>query len=272
MARQRPTCRRSPSRSRRPTAHRRFPARPRLAPPSARRTRSGQPRPMPTATVSRSVSAATRPGCRSTAADGTLSGTPAAANVGTASGIVISVSDGTASTSLPAFAITVAQTNRAPTIYGSPTTSATVGQAYTFRPTAADADGDSLTFSVRGNPAWLSINSTDGTLAGIPAAAERRHRVRHRDQRERWHGDDQPASVRHHGRADQPCTDDFRLARDQRHRRPGVHVPADRCRCRWRQSHVQCPRQPGVVVDQQRRRHALRASLPPRTSAPHPAS
>ena len=103
--------------------------------------------------------------------DGTLTGTPAAANVGAATGIVISVSDGTATTSLPAFTVTVAQTNRAPTISGSPTTGATVGQAYTFRPTAADADGDSLTFSVRGNPGWLSINSNDGTLAGIPAAA-----------------------------------------------------------------------------------------------------
>ena len=81
------------------------------------------------------------------------------------------MSDGTATTSLPAFAITVAQTNRAPTISGSPTTGATVGQAYTFRPTAADADGDRLTFSVRGNPAWLSINSADGTLSGTPAAA-----------------------------------------------------------------------------------------------------
>jgi hypothetical protein len=102
--------------------------------------------------------------------DGTLSGIPATANVGTASGIVISVSDGTATTSLPAFSISVTQTNRAPTISGSPPVNARVGQPYAFRPTASDADGDSLTFSVRGNPAWLSIDGADGTLSGTPTA------------------------------------------------------------------------------------------------------
>ena len=104
-------------------------------------------------------------------ADGSLAGTPAAANVGTASGIVISVSDGTATTSLPAFSITVAQTNRAPTISGTPVTSARAGQPYAFRPSAADADGNRLTFSIQGKPAWATFDSTDGTLSGTPAAA-----------------------------------------------------------------------------------------------------
>ena len=160
-------------------------------------------------------------------ANGSLYGTPAATDVGTASGIVISVSDGEASTSLPAFAITVAQTNRAPAISGSPATNATVGQAYTFRPTASDADGDNLTFSVRGNPAWLSINSTDGTLAGIPAAANVGTVSGIVISVSDGTAYDQPARIRHHGRADQPCTDDFRLARHQRTRRPAVCVPPD---------------------------------------------
>ena len=103
-------------------------------------------------------------------ADGAVTGTPGAANVGTVSGIVISVSDGTATTSLPAFSITVAQTNRAPTITGTPSSSATVGQAYAFRPTAADADGDRLTFSIQGKPAWAAFNSVDGSLAGTPTS------------------------------------------------------------------------------------------------------
>ena len=104
-------------------------------------------------------------------ADGSLAGTPAAANVGTASGIVISVSDGTATTSLPAFSITVAQTNRAPTISGTPVTSARAGQPYAFRPSAADADGNRLTFSIQGKPAWATFDAADGTLSGTPAAA-----------------------------------------------------------------------------------------------------
>ena len=83
------------------------------------------------------------------------------------------MSDGTATTSLPAFLITVSQTNRAPTITGSPSSSATVGQVYAFRPSAADADGDRLTFSVQGKPAWAVFNSVDGSLAGSPT--RRRH-------------------------------------------------------------------------------------------------
>jgi hypothetical protein len=105
-------------------------------------------------------------------ADGTLSGIPTAANVGTSSGIVINVSDGKVSTSLPAFSISVTDTNRAPTISGSPPTSARAGQPYAFRPTAADADGDTLTFRVQGKPAWATFDTTDGTLSGTPTAAD----------------------------------------------------------------------------------------------------
>ena len=104
-------------------------------------------------------------------ADGSLSGTPTSADVGTAAAVSISVSDGTATTLLPAFSITVAQTNRAPTITGSPSSNATVGEAYSFRPAAADADGDPLTFSIQGRPAWATFSSADGSLSGTPTSA-----------------------------------------------------------------------------------------------------
>lgn len=105
---------------------------------------------------------------------GRLSGTPAAAHVGSTSGIVISVSDGRGgSASLPAFSLAVTSApNRAPTITGTPATSATVGAAYSFRPTAADADGDTLTYSISNRPAWASFNTTNGTLSGTPAEAD----------------------------------------------------------------------------------------------------
>ncbi len=58
---------------------------------------------------------------------GRLQGTPGASHIRTYSNIVISVSDGTASTPLPAFAITVASSNTAPTISGTPPPTVTVG-------------------------------------------------------------------------------------------------------------------------------------------------
>ncbi len=103
---------------------------------------------------------------------GRLSGTPAAANAGSYSGIVISVSDGTVSASLPSFTLVVqAAANRPPVISGSPATSVTVGQAYSFTPTASDPDGQPLTFSIANRPAWATFSTSTGQLSGTPAAA-----------------------------------------------------------------------------------------------------
>jgi hypothetical protein len=109
-------------------------------------------------------------------ATGRLSGTPSAAHVGTTSNIVISVSDGGRSASLPAFSIQVravssGTTNSAPTISGTPTTSLNAGSAYSFLPTAADADDDTLTFSITNAPSWASFNTQTGRLSGTPSAA-----------------------------------------------------------------------------------------------------
>ena len=103
---------------------------------------------------------------------GRLSGTPPSTTTGTFSGIVISVGDGSATTSLPAFAITVTAptTNRAPTISGTPSTTATQGTAYSFQPTAADADSDPLTFSIANRPTWATFNASTGLLQGTPGA------------------------------------------------------------------------------------------------------
>ena len=101
--------------------------------------------------------------------NGTLSGAPPQS--GSYSGISIGVTDGTAHTYLPVFTITVSTSsspNNAPTISGTPSTNARTGSAYTFTPTASDADGDPLTFSVRNKPAWASFNSSTGTLGGTP--------------------------------------------------------------------------------------------------------
>jgi len=97
---------------------------------------------------------------------GELRGTPGAGNVGQTTGIVISVSDGAASASLPAFDLTVLAANSPPQISGTPSTSATVGSAYSFLPTASDPDGQTLVFTVVNKPAWASFSTTTGRLSG----------------------------------------------------------------------------------------------------------
>ena len=105
------------------------------------------------------------------ASTGRLSGTPAATNVGSYANIVISASDGKATTSLPAFSITVnAAPNTAPVISGSPAPSVTAGAAYSFQPSASDAEGDALTFSVANKPTWATFSASTGRLSGTPAA------------------------------------------------------------------------------------------------------
>lgn len=104
---------------------------------------------------------------------GTLSGTPAETDVGTSGNIVISVSDGEASASLPAFSITVQTGNKAPVISGTPATSVKVGAAYSFTPSASDADAnDSLTFSISNKPGWASFSASNGSLSGTPAQTD----------------------------------------------------------------------------------------------------
>ena len=55
-----------------------------------------------------------------------------------------------------------------PTLSGSPATKATVGTAYSFKPTARDADGDPITFSISNRPSWLAFSSSTGKLSGTP--------------------------------------------------------------------------------------------------------
>lgn len=114
-------------------------------------------------------------------ATGVLAGAPAAVNVGTSSSILISVSDGVLVTSLPAFSIQVTSAttpaptptgNTPPTVSGVPSTAATVGAAYVFQPSASDADGNTLTFSIASKPAWATFSTSTGQLSGIPAVGD----------------------------------------------------------------------------------------------------
>lgn len=104
---------------------------------------------------------------------GRLSGTPTVA--GTTSSIMIIVTDGVTSASLqPAFSITAVAatlTNSAPTISGTPVTTAKVGTPYSFKPASSDANRDTLTFSVDNKPSWAKFDTMTGQLAGVPTVA-----------------------------------------------------------------------------------------------------
>ncbi len=62
-------------------------------------------------------------------------------------------------------------TNRAPVISGVAPPTAMQGLAYSFTPTASDADGNALTFSIANRPAWATFNASTGRLSGTPAAS-----------------------------------------------------------------------------------------------------
>ena len=58
--------------------------------------------------------------------------------------------------------------NKAPTITGTPVTTAKVSLPYSFQPVARDANGDRLTFKIQGKPAWATFSSSTGRLEGTP--------------------------------------------------------------------------------------------------------
>jgi hypothetical protein len=104
---------------------------------------------------------------------GTLTGTPVVTDVGDYRGIVVSVTSDTESAALPPFTIkvTAAPVAGAPTIRGIPANSVGVGNVYRFTPTASDADGDRLYYSIQNKPAWARFDASTGTLSGTPTAA-----------------------------------------------------------------------------------------------------
>ena len=105
---------------------------------------------------------------------GRIDGTPTASQVGAYDNVTISVSDGRTSASLAAFKIVVtpaASSNSLPTIAGSPSATVTTDQAYAFTPTAADIDGDSLTFTADNLPGWAAFDTSTGRISGTPSPA-----------------------------------------------------------------------------------------------------
>jgi hypothetical protein len=64
--------------------------------------------------------------------------------------------------------------NDAPTISGAAPSTAKPNAAYSFKPTASDPNGDTLSFQVENKPEWATFNTLTGELAGIPTLAQGR--------------------------------------------------------------------------------------------------
>jgi hypothetical protein len=45
------------------------------------------------------------------------------------------------------------------------------GSTYAFTPTATDADGDTLAFSIQNKPSWATFSTATGKLSGTPSLA-----------------------------------------------------------------------------------------------------
>ena len=107
------------------------------------------------------------------ASTGRLSGTPGSTNAGTFANIAITVSDGSLTATLPSFSITVAAAaNSAPTISGTPAGIVVAGNAYSFVPTARDAESSTLAFSISNKPVWAVFSTATGSLTGTPTTAQ----------------------------------------------------------------------------------------------------
>lgn len=87
-------------------------------------------------------------------------------NGGTANG-------GVDTTSLSiAASVTIEAVNNPPSISGIPATVIDQDALYSFTPSAADADSDTLIFSITNPPRWASFNPSTGALMGTPGNAD----------------------------------------------------------------------------------------------------
>ncbi len=100
-------------------------------------------------------------------ATGALTGTPGNADVGTTAGIVISVSDGELSASLPAFTLTVTNTNDAPEVASSSAITAE-DTPLSLTLTAQDPDQDELTYEIVAQPEHGTVTLQGALLVYTP--------------------------------------------------------------------------------------------------------
>jgi parallel beta-helix repeat protein len=110
--------------------------------------------------------------------NGTITGTPSSNDLGLYQNVRIGVFDGHANADI-VFNIEVTDgsssggnSNSAPSISGSPSSSVAENSNYSFTPSASDPDGDALSFSITNLPSWASFNDQTGQLSGTPGTGD----------------------------------------------------------------------------------------------------
>jgi len=59
-----------------------------------------------------------------------------------------------------------------PVISGTPASTVTAGNEYSFQPDVYDPDGGTLWYKIRGRPSWATFDYTRGVLRGTPTASD----------------------------------------------------------------------------------------------------
>jgi hypothetical protein len=67
---------------------------------------------------------------------------------------------------------TPSPSNSAPVMTIQSSVDVLVGREVRLRPSASDADGQSLSFSISNRPSWLSFSAQTGEVSGVPGAAD----------------------------------------------------------------------------------------------------
>ncbi|WP_462179029.1 tandem-95 repeat protein [Pseudoalteromonas gelatinilytica] len=99
----------------------------------------------------------------------TLTGIPTNDDVGTYS-ITVVVNDTSSEEAKQLFTLTVTNVNDAPVISSTPITTANEDSIYSYTVSATDVDkGDTLTYSAKTLPNWLSIDAATGLVSGTPS-------------------------------------------------------------------------------------------------------
>lgn len=80
------------------------------------------------------------------------------------------VNDGVDDSNLFNLTVTVNAVNDAPVITSAASASATEGQSFSFAVAATDIDS-AVSFSLSGQPGWLSINASTGVMSGTPTSS-----------------------------------------------------------------------------------------------------
>jgi YD repeat-containing protein len=88
--------------------------------------------------------------------------------------VTIRVVDGQGGVATQSYTVEVSQAgvNHAPVITSTPPFAATIGSVYQYHVTAADADGDPLTFELLDMPDGMTIDPTTGVITWTPGASQ----------------------------------------------------------------------------------------------------